>query len=261
MADKSDYMKIASAQSLRISPKKEGNQESGDFYANSKRQDKEKNEQNQQEQKQLNELDMAQHIELGRLLLLKRNTEMRLFVDLKKEKPNEKEIIIIKNKLVDIESNLFSVGRDKVKETLSNSETDEIIIKIESIKELYDKMLALTEQEKQIILEEDDEQLELVINKKNNVLDKIDALLKQVDINYFKDFPPENENKIKVDAILIDIHYVMNMIVKIEDENSVNLQSVMDGISMKLTAKDSNAAAISKYALSSNNSHFIDTTK
>lgn len=261
MADKSDYMKIASAQSLRISPKKEGNQESTDFYANSKRQDKEKNEQNHQEHKHLNELDMAQHIELGRLLLLKRNTEMRLFVDLKKEKPNEKEIIIIKNKLVDIESNLFSVGRDKVKETPSNSETEEIISKIESIKQLYDKMLALAEQERQTIFEEDDEQLELVIKLKNKVLDDIDVQLKQVDINYFKDFPPENENKIKVDAILIDIHYVMNMIVKIEDENSVNLQSVMDGISLKLAAKDSNAQAISKYALSSNNSHFIDTTK
>ncbi|MCB5249528.1 MAG: hypothetical protein RBS16_00740 [Candidatus Cloacimonadales bacterium] len=261
MTNKSDYIKIAAAQSLRISPKKEGNQESGDYYANSHKQKKENNEQVYYEQNTIKELDTNELIELGRLLLLKRNIELRIYIDYKKNDAKSDAVILAKNKLIDVESSLFNFGTNKAKGQEIEIEEDEILINVEELKLQYIKMQDLVEQERDSILNEDDDSLERVISLKNSILDEIDKLIRKIDFNYIKQIPSGSENKIKVDAIISDIHSVMDMIVKIEDENSVKLQSAIDNINAKLANQDSNAQAISKYSKSKVNSHFIDTTK
>ncbi|HOD53835.1 MAG TPA: hypothetical protein PKJ08_04855 [Candidatus Cloacimonadota bacterium] len=265
MASKNDYMKVASAQLLRITSKKENNPETFDFNGNhSKKQNHEKKEQEFTEQHSINSLDPNQMIELGRLLLFKRNAELKLYLNIKKKNnginDTESEIIMTKNKLAEIDLSISDV--DFINENIhDNAEEDDIFEKLLSLKILYNEILAYAENERLSILNEDDDELALIISQKNELLTQIEFIQKNINLKFFTKFPSDYPNKIKADAILSDIHNVMNKIVKIEDENSVNLQSVMNSIKVRLTEQDKNSKAISKYAVGNIKSHFIDTTK
>jgi len=126
---------------------------------------------------------------------------------------------------------------------------------------MVEKISIPPKNERLSILNEDDDELALIISQKNELLTQIEFIQKNINLKFFTKFPSDYPNKIKADAILSDIHNVMNKIVKIEDENSVNLQSVMNSIKVRLTEQDKNSKAISKYAVGNIKSHFIDTTK
>ncbi len=268
MAEKSDYMKVASAQLLRISSKKENTKDGSDLNENhSKKQNQKSNENSQKSGHNINELNTVQLIELGRLILDKRNAELRLYLSLKKKKNNsttdepETEISITINKIAEIAKNISDVDLLPVEHDIKNEEENEVLEKIISLKVLYHDFLKFAESERESIINEDDNELELILSLKNEVLTQIEYLQKTINVNYFSSFPPDYPKKVKADAILTDIHNVMNMIVKIEDENSVNLQSVMESIKTRLNEQEINSKAISKYAFGNLKSHFIDTTK
>ncbi len=274
MAEKSDYMKVASAQMLRISPKQERQKQ--EYEQNNKK--KRFNDQDLNEDElslyfddHLNHLNEHQLIELGRLILNKRNTEMKLYIRIIKKKHQgsddefykllDTDILLIKSKLAEIEKNISDFDFYAQDQSQSIQEENEILESLGHLKKLYNQFLHSAINEQNILLEKELDDLDVILLEKEEILKNIELYQKSINYNIFKNYPPDYPNKAKANEILSDIHNVMNEIVKIEDENSVELQTSMNELKQEIQSRSKETQAISKYSSGNIKSHFIDTTK
>lgn len=271
MADKNDYMKVASAQMLRINSKQEKPKQA--FYFQSKHKQGLENGTDEFEmpeyQANLNYLDPHQLIELGRLLLNKRNTELKLFLRIKKRNNEDSkefynlldtDILLIRGKLAEIEKKLsdFDFMHD---DPVNLDEEDEVLEKMQSLHQLYSTFLESAKKENDILLNNEVDKLDTILNEKEEALVQIELNQKNINYDIFKNYSQDYSKKIKANEILVDIHNVMDEIVKIEDQNSVGLKNAMDEMKAKILTQNKNTQAISKYASGNVKSHFINTTK
>lgn len=268
MTDKTEYMKVASAQLFRIVSKKENNQTPFDSHDKKKKNSEDENDNHKESQKEdLSHLDLPQMIELGRLLLSKRNIELKMFVRIKKESPQENafftnidsDVLLIKSKLAEIDKNIADINFYQFSSI--DEEEDNTIDKLTDLSSLYGEFLKLAISEDNALNEDNIDDLENVLQEKETILTQIEQLQKKIDFNIFKKYPPDYSKKVKANEILVDIQSKMNQIVKIEDQNSVNLQNAMDDTKMKICDQEKSNKMISKYSSSGKKSYFIDTTK
>jgi hypothetical protein len=269
MTDKSEYMKVASAQLFRVVSKKENNQTPFEFSDNKKKKTDDDNEKNNDTQKEeINHLDSIQLIELGRLLLSKRNTELKLFVRIKKNTPTENsffsnidsDVMLIKSKLAEIDKNIADINFYH-SNSIVEDEEDNTINKLNKLDFYYGQFLEFAISEDSALNNDDIDALEIVLREKESVLTHIEQLQKNIDFNIFKKYPPDYPKKVKANDILVDIQSKMNQIVKIEDQNSVKLQNTMEDAKTKICEQENSSKKISQYASQSTKSYFIDTTK
>jgi hypothetical protein len=273
MADRNDYLKVESANMLKVSPKQDSHQ--NPFEENEKKK-KKHTEQEQLEviknQHQIKEYDPTELIELGRLILNKRNFELKLFLRLKgKEKlitskdfvhkTLETDIILLQQKIAEYDINISELDLKVKVDNSKQQDIEEELSKLGKLKTYYQLFFDFVKEEKNILNIDNIDFLDEIIQQKDIVLKQIIEIQKTINFEIFKEILPENEKKIKANQILSDIHYMMNEIIRQEDENSVELHSLMEKMKLDIARQDKGAKAISQYGQSSLKSHFIDTKK
>ena len=273
MAERNDYLKVAPADMLKITPKQDSHQHPSD--ENNKK-NKTQHEQEANEAKSeshiLKEYQPTELIELGRLIMKKRNTELKLFLRLKSKdkldhakefshKTLESDIVLLQQKIAEYSLNVLELDIKNNTGNVDITDIDEEINNLEQLKITYQLFFDFVKEEQKILNIDDIDFLEDIIRQKDNVLQQIIDIQKRLNLGIFKNIFPENEKKIKANRILSDIHNVMNEIIRQEDENSVELQNLREKMKFDIARQDKGARAISQYGQSSLKSHFIDTKK
>lgn len=274
MAEKSDFMKVASAQMLRVSPKQERQKQEYEQNRKKKRfpgQENDELEGNLFQDGSLSQLDEQQLIELGSLILNKRNTELKLFLRVNKRNEHKSgdefyklldtDILLIKSKLAEIDKNISDFDFMAHDQKVNQQEEDEVLHDLDLLRKKYKSFLAAAHDEQKILLSKNPEDLEVILLEKEELLHQIETHQKTINYNIFKKYPPDYPKKAKANEILSDIHNVMNEIVRIEDENSVELQTSMNELKQEIQSRSKETKAISRYSSGNIRSHFIDTTK
>ena len=252
--EKDDFLKIPSSDMLRISSRQDSSQ--SQYEQQKKKKDKKPDI---DEENSIEDLDLNELIEFGRLVFKKGNTDLKLFTRLKKEN--------LMNTLLDIDDISFEetslakedeVSVDSESETILDIDPEQTLSNMIKLYEYYQNFFVCVQDESKILNDEEIDDFENIINQKDEVLNQIDKLLKKIDFKIFEKFHPKNEKKIKANQILSDIHYVINEIMKQEDENRVELQSLKERMKLNMAKQERGAKAVSQYGQLNQKSHFID---
>jgi hypothetical protein len=216
---------------------------------------------------------MTELVEFGSIILHKRNTEMKLFIKIK-NKPTAgsddsihedltPEIILLQTRIAEYDRDL---GEIDLKPTTTENEniTRDIALtieKLEQLRQLYQTFLVSVHDEKKVLNIDDIDFLDDIIRQKDDILNQIDDTRKDIDFDSFKKISRNDENISKANEILSDIHSIIDEIIRVEDENRVELQSLSEKMKLDIKIQDRGAKAISQYSQSNVKSHFIDTKK
>ena len=273
MNDKNDFMRVPASSTLRIASRQDNRQNQTDL------QDKEKKKKPESElisENEIEDLDTNEIVKFGNIVFKKRNTELKLFIHLRKSpelrtrqykiyshsiKNNEKkEINILQAKIAEYEKDLLEIKLkpSKKQDIETNMDIDETIENLTKLLILYNSYFKCVQREIIVLKSDIIEDFEDIINEKDDILDQIDFTLLNTNFEPYKNNLPDNENKIKATKILSDIHNVINEIMKQEDENRVELQNIKDGLKLEIAKQERGAKAISKYGQANVKSHFID---
>lgn len=274
MADKNDYFRVIPANMLKVTPKQESHQNQQDQKNKKKEEKPEDNSSIFVNSKYgIQELDSKELIELGRLIIDKRNSELKLFIRMRNkdqmlqteaynQKTIEADIILLQRKIAELNMNVSELDFRLFEEkTTNDSSLENSLDFLNRLKQLYELFYDFVKEEQRILNIEDIDFLEDILKQKETVLNQIVDIQKNINFEVFKEISPENEKKAKANEILSDIHNVMNEIIRQEDENSVELQNVREKMKLNISRQDKGAKVISQYAQSSMKSHFIDTKK
>jgi hypothetical protein len=258
MQSKTDFVKITSADAMRVASRNDENKNKQDEQKKKKKDHENKDSEYKEYIEKLNEEDL---IDYGNNIILK-------------NKEDEKEFIEIKNK-----KNITNLKQDKTNEHINNDNIEAIeenidnenhnikdeietsIYHLENLLKHYKVFLKCVHEETKILNIDDIDFLDDIIRQKDIILNKIEESRKLLDFNLFKKLPEKNKNKIKANSILSDINGVVNEIIHYEDENRVELQSVKEKMKLEIIKKDKSAKTISQFEQTVVKSHFIDTKK
>jgi len=217
------------------------------------------------------------NMELGRLIIEKKNIELTLYtriedeINQKEEEKKstdfeviikEKKLQLIKKQIIEIEQRISELSPDEFSES-SNDETvvDVQLRKLLKIKQLYRQYEIKTEAEEQTISEEDLAGLKQLMDEKSFLLNQISKIQNSVVYSVLRELEEKSLKKIKANEFLSDIHTKMTSIIDLENKNSVELQNQKKEVQLRLEKRNAGVRAISLYANAKNKSHFIDTTK
>ncbi|PID30097.1 MAG: hypothetical protein CSB55_00295 [Candidatus Cloacimonadota bacterium] len=211
------------------------------------------------------------NIELGNLILEKRNLELILFTVYDRKSPKdsslpseeyEKKLKIVKAKILNTEQKLLQLKPEEFKKMLEekemNAEND--FNKLSDLSLLYSEYFKLTEKESESIQCRDFDGLEQSMNQKEIMLNKIIDKQNSINFNMLRDLPEKSEKKTKANLILSEIHNKMNKIIEKENQNSVELQVRKKEVFDELGKRNAGARAVSKYTVSKFKPYFVDTT-
>lgn len=271
MADKSDFFKVAPVHLLKVSSKHDNHQNPNEQQ---KKKKKESKYHAVESIKGVEELNTSELVEFGRIILSKRNVELKLFLRMKNHKELMKsdsfiqstiqtEIVLLQAKLAEFDKDLQELDLKLYDSgNLSHDvDLDYALSLLEQLFNLYHLFFDCVKEEVRLLNIEDIDFLDTIIKQKEDILNDIVVCQKKINFDFLKKISPENEKKIKANQILSDIHNVINEIIKQEDENSVELHSLMEKMKLDIARQDRGAKAISQYAQTSLKSHFIDTKK
>jgi len=260
MAGKNDYLPIAPSNTLRVTTSGDGHHNHQDGK------NKKKSEPKLDDQTIItneDELESIELIELGRILLKKRNTEMKLFQNLQLNKentqPDEQVINILQVKIAQYERDLQELKQNKtIENTEINLTMEDQILYLEK---LYSTYLVYNEciiEAKRIININDIEFLDNIIRQKESILNQIDDIRNSIDLSFIKNYSVSKEKKLKADQLLADIHLLINKIIDEDNQNSIQMKKILDKVKISLANIDIEKKTISKYGQKNIKSHFID---
>ena len=270
MNDKSDFIPISTVEGLKVTSREDSSQNQ---YNQQNR--KKHNRQNDEREihRDIELLSPDELMEYGSIILNKRNTELKLFNNLKAKHSAETDVDLKH----EIEANLFLLEKkiamyDSVLQRLElkrnelpieehNPDLDIILSYISNLLEHYKTFLAAVKDENKILNAEDIDFLENVIKQKDEILDRIDNTRKHINFDVFNKLSPKNKKKIKADKILSDIHNIVSEIISQEDENRVELLALSEQMKLEIKRQDRGVKAISQFTPAVTKSHFIDTKK
>lgn len=211
------------------------------------------------------------NIELGNLLIKKRNIELLMFMQLSHEgeiSKNEKiELEKIKTQILNLQTKINNLEEDDSEEEIISPQVklskiiDQNIVYLEQLLKLYDQHFRITQNEHKSIISEDLKLLSEIMKLKNGTIEHIEAIQSQLDLKQFSKLEDNSEKKSKANSILSDIHTRIDQIITQEDENSAELKNQQDELRNQLGKHDKSTKVISQYKSHETKSHFIDTTK
>ncbi|MCL2063846.1 MAG: hypothetical protein FWG98_05695 [Candidatus Cloacimonetes bacterium] len=267
MVDTEDFLKIPTGDMLRISSR----QDSSQNQYEQQKQKREKNQKNNDDLNSIEDLDIDELIDFGRLVFKNRNIEMKLFVRLKKEmllnqiaKQDNQESAtdleeINENSNDSQETNENQEAQNLDTKSLPPSVDTELTLeKMANLLDLYTVFYKCVIEESKILNDDEIDQFDIILKQKDEILNQIDEVIKEINFKLFEKFPTKNAKRIKANEILSDIHKVINEIMTQEDKNSVELQSLKERMKLNMTKQEKGAKAISQYGQPNFKSHFID---
>ena len=258
MTDKNDFMKVAPPGMLTVTSRQDSSQNQ---YDQKKKKKDAKKQTDDAHEEELEEFEIDELVEFGMTTFKKRNTEKKLFLKMKDQ-----------NNL----TQASSLCHEKPTESEDSETVDDDPQSTENLSKLhvaYKSYLKIVKEESKIINIDDIDHFDDIIHQKDVILDHIDIIIKSIDFDIFKKdlipasqaswieqkfFFKKNEKNIKADEILSDIHKVINEIVRLEDENSVELQNLKERMKLDMAKQERGAKAISQYGQPNTRSHFID---
>ena len=283
MVTKDDFLRAIPTGMLRVASRNDSHQSQ---YDQKKKKKEPKIQESSEENQETEELDFRELIEFGRIVFHKRNTELKLFsklrnlnllneikaAELKKQDNNSNvqnetpdstiphETSILKIKIAGFNKDLQEIKLKTKEQTHTPQEHEDKIVlqNLSKLLELYSSFLISVKKENTIINIDDIDHFEVFIKEKDDILDQIEAVQREIDFEAFKDYPPDDENKIMANQILADIHDTINKIILQENQNNIELQNLKDKIKLDISKQDKGAKAVSQYGKSSIQSHFID---
>jgi len=262
--EKNDFIRISATNSMTVTSR----QESSKHEYDQKKKKGQKRGFDDKEESIIEEFEIFELIEYGKILFTKRNKELRLFMKMYQESEEfgmrSSECGDDNNVVtglapdaddLDVASYVPTDDEEKVEEF------DPMVLNLSKLLEHYNTFFALVKDENRILNIDDIDFLEDIIKQKEDTLNLITSARDAVVFDYFKDLSPEDKNKIKANEILSDIHIVIDEIIRQEDENSVELQNIREKMKLDIAKQDRGAKAVLQYAQSTTKSHFIDTKK
>ena len=247
MTEKSDFIRIASPGMLSVASRKESSQNQ---YDQQKKKKENKKQIEINPEAEMEEFDIEELVEFGRIVSKKRNQDMR----------------ITKQELQGNAEEEMSIGTDDGTEETERTSaldteterTSAFPTELSPLLDLYQKYYLCVCEESKIITTDDIDAFDDIIKQKDFILDQIDIVLKTINFDEYKNNSPKDENKTKANEILSEIHFVINKIMRQEDENSVELQSLKERMKLDIIKQERGAKAVSQYGQSLARSHFID---
>ena len=287
--DKNDFIRISPTNSMTVTSR----QDSAKQEYDQKKKKQEKKEKEIFNKVDVDNLEIIELLEFGRLILNKRNTELKLFMKLRQESGveslksdedeiaspsthhadsrseqetahrNDKDTLLLQVKIAEYDKELQEIAL-KSKAAVNGEvefDVEREIMNLQKLCELYCIFFECVKEENRVLNIDDIDFLDDIIKQKEDVLTQITDVRNDINFDSFKNISPEDENKIKANEILSDIHNVIDKIIRQEDENSVELQNIREKMKLDIAKQDKGAKVISQYSQSTTKSHFIDTKK
>jgi len=238
-----------------------------------KRQNQEKPDETSTDiQPQIEDLDTNDLTDYSSIILNKRNTELKLFVHVKNDSQSTDEnlknelqanSLLLQSKIAEYDRELAEYDLTSRRDTIygvrpQDNILDETVDNITKLYSLYQIYFECVKNEKSILNIDDIDFLDDIIRQKDDILNQIDTVRKEINFALFTPLPEKDENKIKVNLLLSDIHNIIGDIFRQEDENRVELQAVKEKMKLEIARQDRGAKAISQFATPNVKSHFID---
>ncbi|MCL1826752.1 MAG: hypothetical protein FWG20_01810 [Candidatus Cloacimonetes bacterium] len=258
MAEKNDYIPVSASNTLRVAARNDSNQNQHDTP---KKKQEEKHTNIEVPEKATEELEPTELIEFGRLLLQKRNAELKLF-SLQKNTEDisentSTEIIGLQVKIASLEKDIQELHLTNTTRSTSDN-IDEQIKSLEKLHQLNIALLDCVKEERTILNIDDIDFLETIIRQKDDILNQCDMVRNEINFRLFDDLLDTDPKKIKYRQMVTDLRSLINEIIEYEDENAIELHNVREKMKLILTKQDIGAKTISQYTQSTNKSHFID---
>ncbi|MCD4651353.1 MAG: hypothetical protein K8S56_06155 [Candidatus Cloacimonetes bacterium] len=215
--------------------------------------------------------DISYIMELGRLILEKRNLELSLYtgentneIPDNEEKENLHRII---GQIAELEHKIQALDSDsRPTQPLSEDEITETYLsyQIDRISKLllvYREYHGKSRDESTAIEVENFPQLDKLMKTKRQMLMQIRKLQQKISLSSFDSLSEDHPKKIQANDLLADINNELNKIIDMENKNSVELESQRKEIRKKLGNRGKKVKALNKYSSKDRTAHFIDTKK
>ena len=261
------FERINAASEIKVVDRQDsGNQNPPSYSGNGK---KKKETSDSQDKEQLPDYDDSQwihyNLELGRLIIEKKNLEISLISEERKAGSRdyvESKIELIKKQITELENKIVGLDLSKMQiPDTPSTNIDTQISYLSKLHRLYGVYLEITFKETSAIEKEDLDTLHLLMEQKSTILQSIHTTQNNILFDVLKNLPEKTEKRTKADSILTDINVKIKQIIDSENKNSVELENQKEELRLKLGKKSIGTRAISKYASAHMRSHFIDTTK
>ena len=210
----------------------------------------------------IEDLDINELIEFGRLVFKKRNMEMKLFLKLKNK--NILNVIEVNDDKLEPSSEIEQPETTSAYASISYflkpnlKQEQETIDNLSKLNILYKTFYGLVVEESRIINEDQIDDFEFIINKKDEILNKIEETIQKTNFKMFNEYHDFDKKKIKANEIIDEIHSTIKDIIKQEDKNSVELQSLREKMKLDISKQELGVKAVSQYSQAHLKSHFID---
>lgn len=212
-------------------------------------------------------------LEIGGLLVEKRNIELALYTQVEghgdaneaDRAEQERELVRIHQRIAELERRLTELdARNHHAETPlppTPDHIDDSIRNLEQMGRLYQGYHELTDQEGVAIDREDFPTLSSLMKTKQDLLERIRQVRESIDFPMLQALEDGSEKKAKASEVLSDINLKIRQILDKENLNSVELQNRKEEVRNELARHRPETRAISRYAVSDQRPHFVDTKK
>ena len=253
MTDKNDFIPVSVANTIRVTTRDESHQNQGE---QKKKKEEEKKNIELQNKKSLEQLDTTELIEFGRIVLNKRNTELKLFTH-QKNPENSNDLELLQLKIATYEKDIHELSL-KPPPVITDIDLETQINNLVELFDLYTSLHEVVKEERKILNIDDIDFLEGIIIQKDDILNNCDLIRNQINFQILQELPDKNETKIKYEKILSEIRNTINDIIKYEDENSIELQNVRDKMKIMIVKQAKSSKTISQYSQNPTQAHFVD---
>jgi|GEM_PF-1978151 len=271
MVEKNDFMKVASPGMLSVTSRQDSSQNQYDQQKKNKKKNKKEDDSGDNEFEDFDDFEIDELIEFGGKVSKKRNKDLKTFMN----------TINSSSHFFDASLDPTALSIEDVDSQLVDDSSDSVEL-LTKLHVLYSSFFKIVLDESKIINMNEIDGFDILIRKKDIILDQIDKILKIINFNDFKkeispappappalgfltiplfgnkNILPQNKEKTKADEILSEIHKVVNEIMKQENKNSVELQSLKEKMKLDIAKQERGAKAVSQYGQPNVKSHFID---
>jgi len=263
MADRNDYIPVSASNTLRVASRNDKNNNQHDQKKN-KQDDKKDIE--LKTKKGFEKLEPTELIEFGRILLHKRNTELKLFALHKNydvenhsdlENNTNQNIALLKLKIASYEKDIQEMNMIQIHPQVNDDIQDQFNL-LEKIYELYKALQECVKEERKILNIDEIDFLDVIIKQKDTILNKCDELRNQINFQLFTNLSEQNPIKLKYDSLMENIRNLVNVIIEFEDENSTELHNLKEKMKLILSKQDLGVRTVTQYTQTAPKSHFID---